>query len=481
MPVQPLEVPTFGGLNLTTDSTDLGFTGAIDCLNVESGRPAGALRTRDGVVKFTAATPSNPLTSLTNASSGHLLAYRTAGPRAFQAFTLSSGIVAATSGTIAATSFNMVEFSTPAAGNIVYMPVGSDYTHITKWTGSAFADVSVGYTGQFVGKTPWDNRLILAGDAGGSGAGYQSRVRFSDAGAPTTFSANNYVDLSPGDGEYISGVVNYANQMFVFKQSKFYVFYGTSTAADGTPVFNYRTVDTGIGVYYYGGAVASPNGVYFGAQDGIYVTTGGAPQKISGDLNPLFGIGSLPGTLTAPTTTILPFSVQWLNGRLFVAAGGSPMITLMFDGSSWWVWSVPSSRLGVAPIDGSKVLFVSNHATQELYYLSMGTTTDDGSAIASRYRTGFQELAAGRQATMRELVLEGSGTVGVSVSHDLATSVPTATSVAINSTSGRGRFRKAVRGRTFSISLAATSGAWTVNRVTPLIRNARYAGSDAKQ
>jgi hypothetical protein len=43
-------------------------------------------------------------------------------------------------------------------------------------------------------------------------------------------------------------VIAWSRYLFVFKESKFFRFYGTSTGAGGTPVFNYETVDTGIGL-----------------------------------------------------------------------------------------------------------------------------------------------------------------------------------------------------------------------------------------
>lgn len=62
------------------------------------------------------------------------------------------------------------------------------------------------------------------------------------------FGANNYVDLTPGDGEPIMGMIAWRGYLFVFKQSKFFRFSSTTTDSTGNPVFNYDTVDTGIGM-----------------------------------------------------------------------------------------------------------------------------------------------------------------------------------------------------------------------------------------
>jgi hypothetical protein len=55
------------------------------------------------------------------------------------------------------------------------------------------------------------------------------------------------VDLTPNDGEVITEWRVGAATLFVFKQTKFFVFYGNSTDGSGNPVFNYRSVDLGVG------------------------------------------------------------------------------------------------------------------------------------------------------------------------------------------------------------------------------------------
>src|SRR5262249_12658681 len=134
----------------------------------------------------------------------------------------------------------MVNFGT---GTSAYAYVATDpaTNPLYRWDGSAWTNPAIGYPGQFLAVTPGDNRVVLADGLRGN----QSRVRFSDPGAPETFGANNYVDLTPNDGEAIAGVATWQNYVVVAKQTKFFVFYGTSSDSTGQPVFNYRTVNTG--------------------------------------------------------------------------------------------------------------------------------------------------------------------------------------------------------------------------------------------
>jgi hypothetical protein len=123
-----------------------------------------------------------------------------------------------------------------------------------------------GTTSQFVNVTPIDNRLMLLAFSGLSNTDGNSTVMFSNAGQPESYTATNFVQLTPGDGESIRGVCNFGNQIFVFKESKFFVFTGPSTNSAGQPIFNYRIVNSGIGIHPVGvnaGCVATPFGRLF--------------------------------------------------------------------------------------------------------------------------------------------------------------------------------------------------------------------------
>lgn len=129
---------------------------------------------------------------------------------------------------------------------------------------------------KYVGVLPWEARLVIAaGD----------RVQFSNLEDGTTWGTDNYVDVGLGDGEEIAGVVSWANYLFVFKQTRFFVFYGTSTDADGEPIFNYRTVNSPgatAGVSGAGGAVAAgERGVYHCTPQGeLRLSTGGPSRAL---------------------------------------------------------------------------------------------------------------------------------------------------------------------------------------------------------
>lgn len=129
------------------------------------------------------------------------------------------------------------------------------------------------FAADWLGALPWENRVVLvAGD----------RLQFSNLNDGNTYGTDNWVDVQVGDGERLAGATAWSNYFFAFKQSRFFVFYGTSTDADGEPVFDYRTVAApGAEEITAGGVAAGERGVYYSSPLGdIRLTTGGPGRPI---------------------------------------------------------------------------------------------------------------------------------------------------------------------------------------------------------
>jgi hypothetical protein len=314
-------------------------------------------------------------------------------------------------------------FGKPATGatsELEYVYFGDGNDAMRRWDGAAFtspANMPKGAPYLY----PRSSRLVatcfeasshILGPAAAQSS--QSHVYFSDAGAPETWTATNYVILTPGDGERIHGAASYRDLFFVFKRSRFFVFTGESTAGDGNPIFNYRTVDTGVGLSGYSsgmeacGAIATgPDGVYFLNDRGVWRTSGDAPTRVSRAIDPFFD-----GTATTPMTQdparLRYARMTWHNERLWlaVATNGTSYNNrlLVFDPATdaWTMHDIPCAD--VTPFRPST------------HY---GTTDSTASAV----------------------------TLG--------------TSPAIV----EGIHQQAYKGRLFSHKLSATSGAWSVNRL----------------
>ena len=239
-----------GGLNLRDKSDVVENNEAIDLLNV-TFTERGAIKQRDGYVDLTGSDLTNRVDSLgtfaTTSGTRHIIAG--CGTR-LEAINTSGSVVASKTG-LAGGPYTFARFAAPTT-ELTYAGNGTDT--IQKWDGSnwtsgaATATVN-GTAAQAMPKaasiciTSNTNRLVATGYGTGTTSGpagttsNPSRVHFSNIGAPETWETDgnsgrgaNYVDLTPGDGEQIMAAVTWRDLVFVFKESKFFVFYGESLA-----------------------------------------------------------------------------------------------------------------------------------------------------------------------------------------------------------------------------------------------------------
>lgn len=502
---KPLPVERFSGLNLRDDPEELGWSGAIDILNVDMRDPTRP-RSRDGSSKFSTVAGAAAYSRLFSfrASASRLIATGTSLTDARD----STGAVVTSMAVGPASSMAM--FGSPT-GTSAYLAMLSGAITVRKFDGSSFSTPTAtvnGSTGlnmpsaSLVAVTPWDNRMAYAnsGATGGPNgvSSSSSHVWFSNPGDPEVFGdsgtsgpgANQYEILSPGDGEQITAMVAWREMLFVFKQTKFFVFTGTGTDTTGLPVFNYRTVNTGVGVAASStGAtvVAASDGVYLTNRTGVWKTTGGPAVLVSGVLDPLFrretntffgpgnfAFSDLPGTLVA------------LDRRVVVSCDGC-MFVYDTDTQLWSYWEGPFLGAAVGHtfvLDDPPDLYYSLSTSNDVARFVSGATTDpSATAITSKYRSGFLSPAGpGVEVTIRETELNGSGTVQFGWSRDFVSSVDATANVTLGAVTWpanvtrRGYHRVAKAGESLSWRIASvTGGAWQINRVVPFLREARGA------
>ena len=345
---------------------------------------------------------------------------------------------------------------------------------------------------------PKDNRLVCWGfDALTAGPNGQvssgSHAYFSKADQPEKYDETDYVILAPGDGETGRAACAYNDYLFLFKQSKFFVFYGNSVDSTGGTVFNYRTVGNAFGgsssAIYQGQVCSAPSGVYVITDTGVWKTTGGAPQLVSGALSPLFNqnVSTLAYqgtgyTRLAPRSATGSGGAFWHQGKVYfsvtitrsTATTSSGWLVLDEQSGQWVVWELADTpRVGYSsPIDGA--VFASGVSTtnRKCLLLMDGTaTTDNGTAIASYYTSPYLTYGEPKaEKHVRASELHGTGTVTLAWGKDLQTH-GTAESVAMSS--GIGHARTGARGRSLSFKIAASAAGWTVNRVVPLLQTVR--------
>lgn len=473
MSYEPVVIDEFGGLNLRDEPSSIGLSGAQDLLNVDLDAP-GRVRTRDGVTDASTSgvTITGTWGALARVSSTYMLGISVnAGsfvPNSISSAGVVNNFAAGDTYTHGPTLTLLGDEATGGTGEVTYafLPRG-DSGNMHFYTISAGVPTAAGSVvgrPRFAAAMASEGRLAQGGYATAttspSGAdGSPSTVFFSDAGAPATYPANNFVHLRPGDGEEIRAMVAWRELMLVFKESVVFVFYGTSTNEAGDPVFNYRSIDLPDTLDGNSRVTAGDDGVYFTTSRGVYRTGGDIPQPV--------GLALHSPTAAWPTFVDLKFA----NGRLY-ASTSTGVYVLDAEVGVWLYFELlAGQRAGAFTEWNAKTYFGSG---TEVYSFTLGATTDAGTAIASRYASGYSDLGTPDPKVVREEQISGTGTVTFTPVADGTDA--TTTSLVLGAAPGSTKYaRVATRGRTSGYKLSATSGAWNVTRVTLHPRDARAA------
>jgi hypothetical protein len=518
-----------GGLNLKDKADVVKDSEAIDLLNVEFTE-RGAVKQRDGFLQFTGTALTNRVDSLgvylTAGGTRHLLAG--CGTR-LEAVDTSGSVVASATG-LTGGPYVFARFAAPGS-ELAYAANGSDT--IRQWNGTAWSAPTgtVNGTGASalpeagaICVTPATNRLVATAygtnTTGGpaAGASNPSRVHFSNAGQPTIWETDgasgrgeNLIDLTPGDGEQIMNCVAWQNKVFVFKESKFFVFEGEAVDATGNPIFLYQAVDTGVGLAAKLGVCVGRDGVYFMSRQGVYVTNGGPPALLSEIVEPMW-LGNPEVYFQSDTLNhgqIALARLTWHDERLYLAlpTGSSSANdrVLVYDLSRrWWsLWDLPASAvISFRQGNQAELHFGYSSGAKEVGYVTAGQADDDGTAITSRWRSGWFDYSNPNVKTIRETKLWGSGSITARFSKDFeraATQTASLTLSANDDTWGDGTdptdvwgdgtdssetwggagqisatiARKAIRGTVFSTEFVAAGVPWSIHRVARHLREQR--------
>lgn len=458
MPYQSFTVEQFGGLDLYNDPAEVGVAGAINLSNVDVN-PRGQLKTRPGssLVGATAGDAASQAMAyfVTSTGTEWIVVADPGSTTSLKTVRISDGVAGATQSSETAASNNgFARFGTPAATRI-YVATGAA-AHLVYFQGGAWTTVTAPVASTLVAVTPISNRLVVADN---------DTVYFSDAGADT-FTSGNSVSLTPGDGEAIKGLVRWRDLLFVFKQTKFFVFYGESVDETDNPIFNYRMADFRHGCTITGQAVAGEEGIYFADTTGIYLTTGNDVRYISQPLEPWLRLGNGPLSLSLGAARLV-----YHGRRLYVIyPNGSSSVMLVHDPALgvWLVWQMSATAACSVPTSSFvSGLYFAESSTKKAAKVDPTVTTDLGSAFSWSYQSGWYDLGSPERKVIRESLLWGTGSPTYSLLTDYATTDASSAAVTLGTspTVAEGRQRTARRGVFFSHKLSGTGQA-TVSRLT---------------
>jgi hypothetical protein len=475
LPLTPYTIEQFGGLNVQVDPLEVGATGATSIQDVDLDR-SGMVRTRPGrdyVDADDSATFSDNISRVISPN-----VQGTGQPYVRQLAASATKLAEYLGGTVSTATV------TGTGAWVDLMNIGGatdlvqDQTGLRAWDpvshtlGAAIAGTP---KSGYLGYKPNSSRIVIAG--ADMSALHADRVNFLDPGA-TTFTSTNWVSLEPGR-ERITGVTTVGELVFVFKESRMYVFYGESTDADGQPIFNYRPVNLGDRIRPRGSEGGGPPGrfgsdgqyAYFVATRGVYRTAGGPPELISGALTPIFRgeVTAITGFDDANTF------VCATQDRLYVSGAGANA-TLVYEKATgqWSVYSFMSTAMAAA-LNPRSVYTVA--ASRRLALLSPSYTTDLGSAISWSYASGKYPLAdPGLVWTTQESCMDGFGTVTLRLDSDLYSNQSASATLGTSPTVAEGWPANVDQeGRWMQHTLSG-SGVAQVNRLTHYLRSVKPAG-----
>ena len=446
-----------GGINLRDKADAVGDKEAIDLLNV-TFTERGAIRQRDGYADFTIADLANRVDSLSPFYTAGGLRHLIAGCGTRLEALQNDGSLIASKTSLVGGPYTFARFASPGS-EYIYCANGSDLPQ--RWNGFGWAEPTATVNGVAGSSMPRAGALTVTATVPGSTSGTNAANRLiatafgtqanggpggmattpsrwfaSNAGQPeiwetdgagTPARGRNFGDLTPGDGESIMTAVTWRELVIIFKESKFFVLWGESPAADGTPVFNFREVVNNVGLASKKAVAVGRDGVYFFNRRGIYRTTGQDPVLLSDKISPLW-TGDPDVYYQGNPINLARLELvrmEWHQEQLFVAipTGTSTFCDrlLVYDTQhDWWtVYDIAASALAVFRRSDREELH-HGYATglNRIGHRNYGSTDDRGGRIVSRWRSGWSDYQQPVQKTFRETKIWGSGAATVSFSVD---------------------------------------------------------------
>lgn len=333
MPAGNIKTFTFegftGGLNRDADPYQLELTESPDALNVDFGI-RGAVSKRDGYARYDSPTVADKFRSLYSwermGGSVFLIAITDAG----DIYEDAGAALADTGKHVGGSDDTEDKYPTAYASlnNKLYI-TGMDVARTgTSWDGTTAVSITATVFDGTASRYPnakytvAKHDRIFAANIDDNGTRLRSRVYFSVVLTPTTWNAADFIDFTPDDGQEITAMVAFGEDIVVFKDHSLQLLTGASEDS-----FSRFVIDGGIGTNAPGSVVAMGNRLIFLDRDrGVWAWDGGAFENIGDKINDylLDGINYSKAYKTHAFVrrSKLYLSVPWgsdaFNSRMFV-------------------------------------------------------------------------------------------------------------------------------------------------------------------
>jgi hypothetical protein len=251
--------------------------------------------------------------------------------------------------------------------------------------------------------------------------GTEALLRISRAFDPGRFSnIDGFVTVNKDDGQDINCCFVLRNNLYVVKERSLWVTTDTGTAEPaGWPV---SQVSDTVGTYSVTGVGIGDGWVVIAARSGLYYFDGGAPTKLSQEIQPTWdGINWQYGSTI---WVVVDSEAKRIMIGVPTSDSVRPDTTLVLDytngmgqGRQWTTWTQTGNSANlIEQSDGSRKLYVGTNDSTGLV-LQYDTTTrgDNGSAINAFYETApLGEPHGLALITGMELQCSGVGTLTIS-------------------------------------------------------------------
>jgi len=402
-----------GGLNLTSDPLHVKDIETTDCQNVDFD-VRGAVKKRTGSISRT---------TDANSAADYVFPYNTPGgaarliacrPGQVNKYIDSSYVLTAPAGTpgaqTAATTHSGV-----SAGGKAYVVNNSDAT----WKFDGTTATRLGTTAGTTGNQPkaryvvfYKGRLFFGNCNAGAN---RSRVIYTGSDANPAdleyFKATSFIDFDPDDGDEVTALVPFLDQIIVFKRNKTF-----SLRGDTPSSFRVVLGNPSLGCIAPRSAVAWEKGVVFLSSRGVFSFDGARAIRMSEKVDP--ALAALPvGTLSNAVGVVF-------GNRYFLAlstTGSTNDIVYVFDFTTgtWTRYVGWAARaLSIWPRAGGDELWAVDDGTKNDYLQLLTGTADKGAAISAYFTTKWFDFGVPERKKLGKrayLFFKASGNYNVSL------------------------------------------------------------------
>ncbi|MFZ0463927.1 MAG: hypothetical protein WBE20_14600 [Candidatus Acidiferrales bacterium] len=260
-----------------------------------------------------------------------------------------------------------------------------------------------------------------------------SIVRASRNSDPESYDGvQGLIEIAVNNGQAIRAAFVIRNNLYFVKERSLYV---TSDTGRSEPAFwDVEEVSNSVGTPSAHGVGIGEDWVVIASRAGLYLFSGGEPQKLSQEIQPTWDainwqygsalwvnvdtqhkriyVGVPMGAATSPNEILVLDYIEGFQDPLWMAVSTPP------NARKWAPWFISANCAGlIERPNGTAALFLGNNAANgKIYQLTEGQFSDDSAAINSYYTTAFLSRTG---ATGRNLFgyltayTQGSGTLNV--------------------------------------------------------------------